>query len=107
MAAACRRSSSVRTVWHCPFAESDLGGRFARAWNRQLDDRLVLFLGTLVITGGTTGFIAVSQIKKDPSKYTGKGLAIGGMVTGGVFLALYLLVMLIWGLAAIGGSLGR
>lgn len=54
-----------------------------------------------------TGFIALSQIKKDPSKYTGKGLAIGGMVTGGVFLALYILVMLIWGLAAIGGSLGR
>src|SRR5437868_6579815 len=29
-----------------------------------------------------TGFIAQSQIKNDPQKYTGKGLAIGGMVAG-------------------------
>ena len=54
-----------------------------------------------------TGFIALSQIKKDPSKYTGRGLAIGGMATGGVFLVFYVLFIIIWGLAAIGGSLGR
>lgn len=52
-----------------------------------------------------TGFIALSQIKKDPTKYGGRGFAIGGIVTGTVFLCIYILIMIIYGLAVIGGGL--
>jgi hypothetical protein len=52
-----------------------------------------------------TGYIARSQIKKDPSRYTGSGFALGGMITGGIFLGLYVLVILIYGIAIIGGGL--
>jgi hypothetical protein len=52
-----------------------------------------------------TGFIALSQMKKDPSQYGGRGLAIGGIVTGSIFLCLYVLILVIWGLATIGGGL--
>jgi len=52
-----------------------------------------------------TGFIALSQIKKDPAQYGGRGFAIGGIVTGAVFLSIYLLIMIIYGLAVIGGGL--
>lgn len=53
-----------------------------------------------------TGIIAMSQIKKDPEKHTGRGLAIAGIVTGGVFLALYILFIIIYGLAIIGANIG-
>jgi len=46
-----------------------------------------------------TGFIALAQNKKDPNSYGGKGLAIAGIATGGVFLLLYVIVILIYGLA--------
>jgi hypothetical protein len=50
------------------------------------------------------GFIALSKIKKEPDKYTGRGLAIGGMATASVFLAFYVLIMIIWGIAALSGG---
>lgn len=46
-----------------------------------------------------TGFIALSMIKKDPQRNGGRGFAIAGIVTGAVFLALYLLFILIYGAA--------
>jgi hypothetical protein len=46
-----------------------------------------------------TGFIALSQIKKDPQRFGGRGFAIGGIVTAAVFLALYLLFIIIYGAA--------
>lgn len=52
-----------------------------------------------------TGFIALSQIKKDPNKYTGRGLAIGGIATGAVFIAFYILIMIIWGFSVFLGGL--
>ena len=52
-----------------------------------------------------TGFIALSQIKKDPQRYTGRGLAIAGMICGGVYIALYLLILVIWGAAVLFGGL--
>ncbi|HVF47748.1 MAG TPA: DUF4190 domain-containing protein [Pyrinomonadaceae bacterium] len=52
-----------------------------------------------------TGFLALSYIKKDPQAYGGRGFAIGGIVTGSVFLALYLLFIIIYGVAIIGGGL--
>jgi len=54
-----------------------------------------------------TGFIALSQNKKDPGRYGGRGLAIGGIVTGVVFLAVYVLFILIYGIALIGGGLAN
>ena len=52
-----------------------------------------------------TGFIALSQIKKDPSRYSGRGLAIAGIVTGVVFISFYILVMLIWGFSVFLGGI--
>lgn len=53
------------------------------------------------------GVIALIQIKNNPQSYGGKGLAYGGIATGGLFFMLYLLFILIYGLAAIGGALGQ
>ena len=46
-----------------------------------------------------TGFIALSQIKKDPLKNGGRGLAIGGIATGAVYLAIFVLILIIYGAA--------
>ncbi|MEP7076554.1 MAG: DUF4190 domain-containing protein [Acidobacteriota bacterium] len=46
-----------------------------------------------------TGFIALAQNKKDPNSYGGKGLAIAGIATGGAFLLIYIIFILIYGLA--------
>jgi hypothetical protein len=51
-----------------------------------------------------TGFIALSQIKKDPARYAGRGLAIGGMATGGFFIVVIILFILIYGAALFLGS---
>lgn len=52
-----------------------------------------------------TGFIALSQIKNNPDKYTGRGLALAGMICGAAYLAIYLLILVIWGAAALLGGL--
>lgn len=52
-----------------------------------------------------TGFIALSQIKKDPRSYGGRGLAIGGIVTGVVYISVLLLIVVIYGIAIIGSGL--
>lgn len=52
-----------------------------------------------------TGFIALSQIKKDPERNGGRGFAIAGIATAAVFIGLYLLFIIIYGLAVIGGGL--
>lgn len=53
-----------------------------------------------------TGFMGMKNANNDPSQYGGKGLAIAGMITGGVFLLLglayWLYVIFIVGLAAAG-----
>ena len=54
-----------------------------------------------------TGWIGLSQTHKDPQRYGGRGLAIAGMITGGVFLALYLLFILFYGAAIFLGGLGN
>lgn len=43
-----------------------------------------------------TGFLGMKNANNDPSQYGGKGLAIAGMICGGVFLLLGLLVYLYW-----------
>ncbi len=45
------------------------------------------------------GLVALSQIKKSPEKYTGKGMAIAGIVIGAVNIAFYILLLIFWILA--------
>ena len=52
-----------------------------------------------------TGFIAMQKNKKDPQAFGGRGLAIGGIVTGGIYFALLILFFIIYGVAVIGGGL--
>jgi hypothetical protein len=55
-----------------------------------------------------TGFLALKNIKADPNTYGGRGLAIAGMITGGVFMAfsiIYWIVIVLFygGMIASGG----
>ena len=52
-----------------------------------------------------TGFIALSQIKNDPRSFSGRGLAIGGLVTGLVYIAILVLVIVLYGAAIFLGNL--
>lgn len=54
-----------------------------------------------------TGFLALSYIRKDEKAYGGRGFAIAGIATGSVFLVFYLLFIIIYGAAIIGGGLAR
>ena len=59
-----------------------------------------------------TGYMAMKNINADPATYGGKGLAIAGMITGGIFFLLGILywiyIIFIIGLSAMGsmGGLG-
>lgn len=53
-----------------------------------------------------TGFIALSQHKKDPANYGGRGFAIAGISLGGVFLLLWILYMILVVLLQIIPNLG-
>jgi hypothetical protein len=79
-----------------------------------------LILGIVSITIGwcyigiLTGPIAVGlgiysliQIKNKPTQYGGKPLAITGIVTGGIYLVVVALLILIYGLAFIVGLLAN
>lgn len=46
-----------------------------------------------------TGFLALSQIKKDPQRNGGRGLAIGGISTGFVYLGILVLIVIFYGAA--------
>lgn len=54
-----------------------------------------------------TGFIALSQIKKDPQRNGGRVLAIGGIATAAVFIAVYAVIILLYGFAILFGGLTR
>ncbi|MBX3289817.1 MAG: DUF4190 domain-containing protein [Acidobacteria bacterium] len=54
---------------------------------------LGLFLGPAALI---TGLIAMSQIKKDPDKYEGRGFALAGAITGGVALVGYVIFFVIY-----------
>jgi hypothetical protein len=61
-----------------------------------------------ILTGPTAvvlGIIALVQIKNDPQKYSGKGLAIGGIVTGGLYFVLLAVIVLIYGAAFLSGAI--
>jgi hypothetical protein len=42
-----------------------------------------------------TGIIALVQNKKDPERYGGRGLAIGGIATGVAFMVFWLIYILV------------
>ena len=48
------------------------------------------------------GIVSLVQIKNDPTKYGGKGFAIGGVVTGGLYVLILVAMILFYGLYGIG-----
>ena len=53
----------------------------------------------LCLLGIIFGHVAQAQISRQPQLWTGKGMAIAGYVLGYVGLALYLVILLIYGVA--------
>lgn len=45
------------------------------------------------------GIYALVQIKNDPTRYGGRGLALGGILTGGLYFVFLALIILIYGLS--------
>ena len=55
-----------------------------------------------VLTGPVAiglGIFSLFQIKNDPNKYGGKGMAIAGIVAGGLYFVFVALIILIYGLS--------
>jgi len=50
------------------------------------------------------GIIALSQIKKDPERYTGRGLGLAGIITGAIYLFISLVFIIIYIIALIVSS---
>ncbi len=64
------------------------------------------YLGVLLSPAAMiTGFIALSQIKKDPNAYGGRGLAIGGIAAGAVFVVGIILYFIIIVLMVAGSAI--
>jgi hypothetical protein len=53
------------------------------------------------------GIVALSQIKSKPNRYTGKPLAIAGIVSGGLYFVLLAVIVLIYGLGILLSGLNR
>jgi hypothetical protein len=51
--------------------------------------------------------VSLVQIKNDPAGNTGKPLSIIGIVLGGVYLAFWIALVMLYGAAIFMGSLGR
>jgi|SRR6185295_1631311 len=47
------------------------------------------------------GIVSLVQIRNDPTKFGGKGFAIGGIVVSGLALGIWLLIILVYGLGFI------
>jgi hypothetical protein len=61
----------------------------------------------LGLIGLILGIIALSQIKKNPSRNGGRPLAIGGMVTGGIVIVVHLIIFAIYIVALVIGAASR
>ena len=51
------------------------------------------------------GIASLVQIKNNPTRYSGKGMAIGGIVAGGLYFLFVVLMILIYGMAILAGGL--
>jgi hypothetical protein len=61
-----------------------------------------LLLGPAAII---TGFIALSQIKKDPKNNGGRPLAIGGIAAGGLYVGIYAVIIVFYIITMLLGSI--
>lgn len=52
-----------------------------------------------------TGIIARSNIKKDPARYTGNGLALTGIILGAAYFVILALIIILYGAAVLLGGL--
>jgi hypothetical protein len=50
------------------------------------------------------GIVALVQIKNEPTKYSGKGMAIGGIITGVFYFVVLALFILLYGMAFLSGA---
>jgi hypothetical protein len=63
---------------------------------------LCCYFGILTAPIGLVlGIVSLVQIKNDPKKYGGKGMAIGGIVTSSLYFGILLLIILFYGLGFI------
>ena len=51
------------------------------------------------------GIVALVQIKNDPLKNGGKGFAIGGIIMGALYIAVFVAIILIYGIGIFLGAL--
>jgi hypothetical protein len=51
------------------------------------------------------GIVSLVQIKNDPSKFSGKGMAIAGVATGSVYFVIFALLIMIYGIGILMGGL--
>jgi hypothetical protein len=55
------------------------------------------FLGIPLSLGAIiTGYIGMTNANNNPTEYGGKGLAIGGLITGAITLLLFSIILFIW-----------
>jgi hypothetical protein len=67
---------------------------------------LCCYMGTLLgPVAIITGIIALVQIKGNPTTYTGKGMAIGGIITGALYFVIIILLIVFWGALNIIGAM--
>src|SRR5712692_699099 len=53
------------------------------------------------------GIVSLVQIKNEPTKFTGKPLAITGIVSGGAYLMFWVVIVLLYGVAIFMGNLNH
>jgi hypothetical protein len=58
----------------------------------------------LAILAIILGVVALTQNRKSPTRYGGKPLAFGGLVTGGIVLLIHVVILAIWIVAMIIGA---